>query len=181
MILGRDLMTKLGIDISFDKQNITWEGNEIPMRDYNKLRKWRLSKYEMKTIIKTIHEPLVTEQSTNTMIKILDANYQSANLKQVIAGAKHLSQPEKDKLHKLLLKYESIFDRNPRGWETEPLPHSQQHYPVPKLHRETFRKELERLVKLGVLEKLQSSEWGHQLLSCQRKITQLGLCQTFTD
>ena len=54
-------------------------------------------------------------------------------------------------------------------WKTEPVdfelvdgakPHSQRHFPVPHLYKEAFRKELERLVKLGFLEPTQSSEWG---------------------
>ena len=39
-------------------------------------------------------------------------------------------------------------------------PHSQRHYPVPHLYKQTFKKELERLVSIGVLEKVQESEWG---------------------
>ena len=47
----------------------------------------------MKTTIQTIHKPLVMEQSTNKMIKILDdTNYQKAKLKKVVAGTKHLTQ-----------------------------------------------------------------------------------------
>ena len=169
MILGRDIMTQLGINLSFDKSVIQWEGTEIPMRDYRKLKRWTLSKYEIKAIIQSSNEPLVTEQATQRMIKILDSNYRKANLKAVAAGAKHLTQPERDKLYHLLLKYEHIFDGILGAWQTEPVdfelkegstPHSQRHYPVPHLYKETFKKELEKLVKLGVLEKVQSSEWG---------------------
>ena len=39
-------------------------------------------------------------------------------------------------------------------------PHSQRHYPVPHLYKQTFKKVLERLVSIGVLEKVQESEWG---------------------
>jgi len=51
MVIGRDLMTSLGIDISFDKKKIIWEGTEIPMRDYQQLNKWKLSKREFKMVI----------------------------------------------------------------------------------------------------------------------------------
>ena len=36
-----------------------------------------------------------------------------------------------------------------------------QPYPVPKLHEENFKKEVERLVLLGVLEVRNDSEWEH--------------------
>ena len=35
-----------------------------------------------------------------------------------------------------------------------------QSYPVPRVHEAMFRKEVERLVKLGVLEEANDSEWG---------------------
>ena len=41
-----------------------------------------------------------------------------------------------------------------------PRPFSQRYYPVPHLYKETFKKELDRLEKLGVVEKVQQSEWG---------------------
>ena len=169
MVIGRDLMMSLGIDISFDKKKIIWEGTEIPMRDYQQLTKWKLSKKEFKMVIQTSNEPIVTEEVTRRMVRILDSNYKKANLKEVVAGAKHLNEKQKEKLYKLLLKYESIFDGTLGKWQTEPVdfelkegtkPHSQRFYPVPHIYRETFKKELDRLVRLGVLEKVQSSEWG---------------------
>jgi hypothetical protein len=38
LIIGRDLMLELGLDISFKNKNITWEGTTIPMRDFNRLK-----------------------------------------------------------------------------------------------------------------------------------------------
>ena len=149
LILGRDIMLKLGIDLSFEKKSLSWEGTEIPMRDYNKLKRWNLSKHEVKAIIQARNEPVVTEQATQRVIRILDANYRKANLKTVAAGAKHLTPKEREKLYQLLLKYENIFDGTLGAWDTEPVefelkegatPHSQRHYPVPHLYKETFRK-----------------------------------------
>ena len=116
-----------------------------------------------------MQEPIVTKEATSRLIKILDAKYQKADLKQVVQGARHLTDNERDQLYKLLMKYEDIFDGTLGEWETTPVdfelvegakPHSQRHYPMPHLHKETFKKELDRLVKLGVLEVVQNSEWG---------------------
>ena len=83
-----------------------------------------------------------------TGAEILDSDYRKANLKTVVAGAKHLTNNEKEQLHKLLVKYESIFDGTLGEWKTDPIdfelaegatPHSQRHYPVPRLYRETFK------------------------------------------
>lgn len=38
MIIGRDLLIKLGIDIKFSSGTLQWEDTEVPMRNYGKLR-----------------------------------------------------------------------------------------------------------------------------------------------
>ena len=65
MILGRDLLIELKMNISFDRKIVTWEGIEIPMRDFNKLRKYNLNKKEFKKIIQSSQEPLVTQEATD--------------------------------------------------------------------------------------------------------------------
>ena len=35
IIIGADLLSKLGIEINFNTQRIIWEGIEIPMKDKN--------------------------------------------------------------------------------------------------------------------------------------------------
>ena len=164
MVLRRDLMYKLGMDISFEHKNISWEGIIIPMRDYNKLRKYKMSKMELKAFISESAEPVVTEKATTRIIKILDANYQKADLKAVVQQAVHLNSRQKEMLYALLIKYKSIFDGRLGEWKTEPVdlelkdgeePHSQRHYPVPRIHREVFKEDLDRLEKWGVLEKNQ--------------------------
>ena len=121
---------------------MTWEGISIPMRDFNRLSKWKLSKYKMQVIIQEMRERIVTKEATDQMIKILYSNYRKADLKQVIKGAKHLKSSEKEKLYALLVKYEELFDGTLGRWETSPVdfelikgatPHSQRHYPIPHL------------------------------------------------
>ena len=38
--------------------------------------------------------------------------------------------------------------------------HCQRYYPMPRIHKDTFRKELARLVNLGVLVEVLDNEWG---------------------
>jgi len=70
---------------------------------------------------------------------------------EVVKGSTHLNQSQKEKLHQLSLKYEDIFYGTLGEWEREPIdfemvegakPHSQRHYPVPHLYKNTFEKEL---------------------------------------
>ena len=104
IIIGRDLMRELGIVINFNDQTVSWEGTDIPMRDLNRLRKLKMTKKELNTIIKNSNEPVVTQEATDRMIKILDSNYKKANLKEVIKGAKHLNEENRQKLYKLLVQ-----------------------------------------------------------------------------
>ena len=59
MVIGRDIMYKLGVDISFEHKTMSWEGIVIPMRDFNKLRKYNMSKLELKAFISESVESLV--------------------------------------------------------------------------------------------------------------------------
>ena len=118
-------------------------------------KKYKLNKQEFKAFISNTSEPVVTEAATKRVLKILDAKYEAADLRQVVAQATHLNDKQKEMLHQLLLKYKSIFDGSLGEWQTDPVdfelkegaePHSERHYPVPHLHKETFKKELKRLI-----------------------------------
>ena len=80
----------------------------------------------------------------------------------------NLTMTQRNELIKLLKKIEDFFDGTLGTWKTHPLdfelkedakPIRLQPYTVPKLNKETFKKEVERLVLLGVLEVSNYSEW----------------------
>ena len=99
MVIGRDILSSLGMDISFKERTISWEGISIPMRDFDTLRKYQLSKTELKAFISETEEPVVTQKATDRIIKILDANYQKADLKVVVQQARHLNPIQKEMLY----------------------------------------------------------------------------------
>jgi hypothetical protein len=62
-----------------------------------------------------------------------------------------------------------LFDGTLGDWKTKLVsfqlkegvsPYHGQAFPVPKVHKETIRKEVERLCKLGVSERQPASEWA---------------------
>ncbi len=72
-------------------------------------------------------------------------------------------------LLQLLRKYESLFDGTVGDWKAKLAsfqlkegvsPYQGQAFPVPKIHKDTLIKEVERLCKLGVLERQPASEWA---------------------
>lgn len=166
MIIGRDLMTALGIVLDFKNKTVEWEGAELEMRDFDSEKPTRK---EIKAALQVTSEPTVTQQETSRLTKILDATYGKADLYQVSQNATHLNEVQQKELYELLKKYESIFDGKLSQWDTEPVefefqedakPHSHRHFPIPHIHKETFKKEILRLVEIGVLEQVEGSEWG---------------------
>jgi hypothetical protein len=93
-----------------------------------------------------------------------------ADLQSIVQkNCKHLSTNHQKKLLQLLKKYESLFDGILGDWKTKPVSfqlkegvslYHGQAFPVPKVHKKTIRKEVERLCKLRVLERQPASEWA---------------------
>ena len=93
-----------------------------------------------------------------------------ADLQSVVRdNCKHLKVDQQKKLLQLLKKYESLFDSTLGDWKTKLVsfqlkegvsPYHGQAFPVPKIYKETLIKEVDRLVKLGVLERQPASEWA---------------------
>ena len=169
MVIGRDMLNGLGIDILFSKQVVTWDDVEAPMREFSRARKLKFTASELNRLIVEKQEPKSTQEATERVLNILDAKYKKANLEEIVEGNKHLSKNERKLLLQLLKKFESLFDGTLGEWKTEPVefelkegvtPHSQRYYPMPHIHKETFKKEIKRLVQLGVLERVTESEWG---------------------
>ena len=81
----------------------------------------------------------------------------------------HLIANKRERLLNILEHFESMFDGTLGTWKTPPVnlylkddatPMCLCPYPVPRLHEAMLRKEVERLVKLGVIEEANDSEWG---------------------
>ena len=107
--------------------------------------------------------------ATNRLKAILDAKYEAADLKAVVDEATHLSQDERDKLLLLLQKYKSLFDGTLGKGTGSPYnielkegaqPYHAKPFPIPRAHVDTLRVEVERLCSLGVLKRVNQSEWG---------------------
>jgi hypothetical protein len=98
----------------------------------------------------------------------LDTKYKWTDVAEVIDKPLHLNIHQTADLLQVLHEYEKMFNGTLRVY-----PHKKVHididpnakpvharpYPVPHVHLSTFRKELDHLVKLGVLVPQQQSEW----------------------
>ena len=78
----------------------------------------------------------------------------------------HLSPKKRERFLHILETFQSVFDGTLCTWKTPPVnldlkddatPMCLRPYPVPRLHKAIFRKEVERLVKLGVIKEVNDS------------------------
>ena len=158
MILGRDLLHELGIILDFSRDISIWDRAEVPMKQRDC------------TIDDSFHVP---EEHMNTEMdrvkKILDAKYEPADLPDVVRKCTHLNDDEQSALLKLLQKHTTLFDGTLGKWKGEPYnvelkedvkPYHARPFPVPKVHEQTLKMELERLCQIGVLKKVNRSEWA---------------------
>ena len=87
----------------------------------------------------------------------------------MVNECKHLNNGEREQLLTLLQKYRNLFDGKLGKWTREEYnielkedatPYHSRSYPIPKAYEKTLRLEVERLVKAGVLKKVNRSEWA---------------------
>jgi hypothetical protein len=132
-----------------------------------------------------------TQDATQCATWILDAKHSKADLQSVVRdNCKHLSADQQKKLLQLLKKYESLFDGTLGDWKTKPVSfqlkegvslYHGQAFPVPKIHKDTLIKEVERLVKLGVLEWQPALKWASPLFIIPKKNKTVQLFSNFWE
>jgi hypothetical protein len=147
MIIRQDLQQAMGMDILFSSQRVRWNGIEVPMQTANSNL---IDLDEINSTNKNTIDVFVLALST---MKIFDAKYEKADL---------------DAYFKLLNHLEHLFDGSLQDWKTDPvdlrlksgeIPFQLSPFPVPKIHKETLKKEINRLYDLGVLKPQVASKY----------------------
>ncbi len=169
LILGNETMEELGIVLDFKNKTITIDEITLPMRNINLLQDSSML-HGLKLNNSLAKETLSTLDATKRVTRILDAKYAKADLQSVVQNnCKHLSADHQKKLLQLLIKFELLFDGTLGDWKIKRVsfqlkegasPYHGHAFPVPKIHKEVLIKEIERLCKLGVLERQHYSEWA---------------------
>ncbi len=115
-------------------------------------------------------EPASTRNATKRVVEILDAKYNKADLPSTVKNnCAHLSTSHHNSLLVLLLKFEELFDGTLGDWKLPSVsfelkddakPYYGRPYPIPKIHKATLTKEIDRLILIGVLKWQPSSKWA---------------------
>ena len=97
------------------------------------------------------------------------SKYETADNDEIVRGCSHLNQVQQNGLRNVLSKYPKLFDNELGTYPDERIhldlkdgvvPHCQPRaYTVPINHREVFKAEFNRLVKIRILEEASRSEW----------------------
>jgi hypothetical protein len=150
---------------------ITIDEVKLPMQNINYLQGFS-TLHVLKVKNSLAMEPHSTHDATKCVTRILDTKYENTYLQfQSIVRdkCKHLSANQQKKLLQLLKKYELLFDGTLGDWKAKPVlfylkegvsPYHGRAFPIPKIHKDAIIKEMERLCKLGVLERQPASEWA---------------------
>lgn len=166
LIVGIETMAHWNAVLDFGNQEMTIDEQTIPMRQPESL----LSKKVLLNTYREATEPLATKEETERAHRILDAKYEPADLPKIVEeNCPHLDDRQKRDLLNLLTRYEGMFQGKLGKWVGEEVhfdlkdgeqPWQGRPYPVPRIHKETLKKEVDRLVEIGVLEKISGEECG---------------------
>ena len=179
MIIGRDLLTELGIDLLFSSGQMKWEQAIVPMRDPSQLQASEINAFENE--IFSMHDPETTDAAR--IQSIIDVKYAPQDITSIVDRCLHLTDSEREGLHKVLTKFETLFDGTLGEWNTEPIdlelidpdckPFHARAYPVPQSQEAKLKAEIERLVGFGVLCKINRSEWASPMFTVTKPDTTL--------
>jgi len=159
MIIGRDLLSRLKMKIDFESECIEWDDVSVPMKD-------------IETPFQDIYygqDDGAVAQEIDRIKSILDAKYEPAEPAEIVAQCEHLSEEEKAKLLEVLEEYRDLFDGSLGKWRGEQYdielkpdakPYHARAFPIPRVHEQSLRLEVDRLCQEGVLRKINDSEWA---------------------
>ncbi len=162
LILGKQTLHDLGVVLDFKDKTITIDEILLSMRNFNNLQLKPSISRALKSNISFSKEPESARGATKCVVEILDAKYAKADLPAIVRdNCKHLNPSERESLLSLLLKFEHLFDCTLGEWSLPPVsiqlmegakPFHGRPYPIPKVHKATLMKEIDRLVSIGVIK-----------------------------
>jgi len=159
MIIRRDMLKFLHIDLRFSDEMIAWEGAEMPFKVDDASAKQACFAVDIDPVEDTVHR----------VKRILDHKCDEACVEKICEEQAKLDQQQQAQLAALLGKCEALFEGQLGSWHGQEVklelqegakPHHARAHNTPRCHTQTLKAEVERLVKIGVLKKVNHSEWA---------------------
>ena len=170
VILGADFLTKTGINILYQSGTMEWFENIIAMRDPRSMNnKEYLAMADAVEVQREEEELDLDWLECHLAAPILEAKYEKLDIPEFTNTLTHLTPSQRNEIRDLLLKHSKLFDGTLGVY-----PHAKFHieleegakpvhsrpYAVPKVHMQTFKRELDHLIEIGVLSRQGPSEWA---------------------
>ena len=169
IILGADFLEKIGMNLRYEDLTIEWLGNTVAMETIVKATDvaahvdYYIDELDCEELGFDIDESYLS-------VPILDAKYDKWSIEEVISEhCAHLTPTQQDDMRALLARHTKLFDGTLGKYPGEPMhielvpraqPVYRRPYPVPQVHMQAFKKELDHLVEIGVLSPVRDTEWG---------------------
>jgi hypothetical protein len=168
IILGTNVLSKTGIKLNYSEGNIEWFDCSIPLcppggfdlNEFDTMEDMFHIQGEDKIFGEDWLECFATE--------ILDAKCEKTDIVKVVKGLTHLNAHQKADLLRVLQESSKKFDGTLGVYSHKKVhididpnakPVHSRPYPVPQIHLKTSKKELDHLVRNGVLASQQENEW----------------------
>jgi hypothetical protein len=162
IIMGRDLCLKLGLALSFNTTPpaITWDDMIVPMSHQGSWTQDKIAFHHLLTIDQAVAD-------FDEKVRLKPAEYHKGSLDDCIPA--HLTHPQSVKLRNLLKKHQSLFQGKLGTMPGDPYliemhvsakPYRAKAFSVPVSMEPLMKAEVQHLVNLGVLMKVNFSEWA---------------------
>ena len=106
LIIGRDLLQELPINLHFDSMEIEWDSARIPMRPVEATSHMSFH----------VQDPPAVAEATQRIKEILDAKYEQADIPKLVREQSHLKAAHQTQLRTLLTEFEDLFDGTLGKW-----------------------------------------------------------------
>ena len=194
MIVGSELMNALNMDCRYSSNTVDWldldpTDSKVVLAHWSipmKKKDYFASELQKKIIFDELMDGKyereesfgIGQMSGHAGAKMQAKEYKAADIYKVSKDCEHLSEQERQKLHSLLSKYEKLFQGKLGTWDGDPIeielkegakPYSGKPYKPPHAYLHLVKEECERLCRIGVLEKVKESEWGHPTFIIPKK------------
>ncbi len=172
LILGADFLSKSGIDIKYSSRTVEWFDSELPMQDPSCLDNHEYLATAKALEVHREEEALFGRDWYDPdcfATAILDAKYEKVSVDDVVEQFTHLNKSQRDDIRTVLKRFTKLFDGMlgvypHRKFHIDVMPGAKpkhvRPYAIARIHLELFKKELNHLVRIGVLSPQGASEWG---------------------
>jgi hypothetical protein len=156
VILGMDIMTKIGLSVDTAEKCISWEHASTPLKQRGVIQNQYLRHH---TYALSVAAPII-QVAKERQSRILDADYSKVDIAQHLSEVEHLNSEEKHALTEMLSQFPVLFGGGFGTLSVRPVhlelredarPYHSQPFPVPQSLYSTTKNEIDRLIKIGVI------------------------------